>query len=104
MARMSLSDTGISISGSTDISGQGSKLYFGAGYVGGNWPSEPRYKQAAARDYFTATSPPSSTSGPDTARACDHPNIRAFTRGPDPDKQAVSRLSPRHSTTAGPRA
>ena len=48
MARMSSYDTGISISGYTDISGQASKLYFGAGYVGGNWPTEPRYKQTAA--------------------------------------------------------
>jgi hypothetical protein len=43
---------GISISGSTNISGQGSNLSFGAGYIGGNWPSEPNYKQAAAPSYF----------------------------------------------------
>jgi hypothetical protein len=52
MARMSSSDTGISISGSTDISGQASKLYFGAGYAGGNWPRNPA----------TSRPPPTTTS------------------------------------------
>jgi hypothetical protein len=41
------------ISGSTDISGQGPNLYFGAGYIGGGWPAEPHYQQTAARSYFT---------------------------------------------------
>lgn len=44
--------TGVTISGSVDISGQGGNLYFGAGFTGGNWPSEPNYKQTNAPDYF----------------------------------------------------
>lgn len=43
---------GVTISGSIDISGQGSHLYFGAGYTGGNWPAEPHFKQTNAPDYF----------------------------------------------------
>jgi Laminin G domain len=45
--------TPVTISGSVNISGQGSYLSFGAGYIGGNWPAEPYYQGTQTRDYFT---------------------------------------------------
>ncbi len=44
------------LNGTVNISGQGSNLSFGGGYIGYNWPSEPHYQQNGGTgysDYFT---------------------------------------------------
>jgi Laminin G domain len=44
---------GVQLSGTTSLAfANPTNLTIGAGYLGGNWPSEPHYQQTGTRDYF----------------------------------------------------
>jgi hypothetical protein len=43
---------GVGLGGTINLSGQGQNLYFGTGYIGGNWPAEPNNQKTAKPWYF----------------------------------------------------
>jgi large repetitive protein len=43
---------GVTISGTINLTTQGQQLSFGAGYLGGHWPTEPYNLKTATADYF----------------------------------------------------
>lgn len=90
--------SGVTITGSVNISGQGSHLYFGGGYTGGNWPSEPHYKQTNAPDTSTATSPPFSTATP--VDPADEPGVERRGRA----WEGRARTAPLGCARIGPRS